>query len=159
MMWNGRNGNALSGAALTEARHPAFYAPMTKMPDPVKAVFETFPKSERVRLSKTRKLLFSITKSSETGPLTETLKWGQPSYLTEVTGAGSTVRLGLYKGQAAVFFNCQTTLVESFRADFPEAFSYVGNRTVLLDAASDEQALGICLARALTYHRDKRRRA
>lgn len=130
-----------------------------KMPDDVKATFDVFPKDQRRLLSKARKLLIESAETAQVGPLTETLKWGQPAYLTEASKAGSTVRLGLHKGQAAVFFNCQTTLVEGFRADFPEAFTYVGNRTVLLEEASDEQALGICLARTLTYHRDKRRRA
>lgn len=129
------------------------------MPDNVKAAYEAFPKEQRTRLSKARKLLLDTAKTAEVGPLAETLKWNQPAYLTEASKAGSTVRLGLHLGQAAVFFNCQTTLVEGFRADFPEAFTYVGNRTVLLDDATDEQALGICLARALTYHRDQRRRA
>lgn len=109
--------------------------------------------------SKAGKLLFDTAKATHVGPLTETLKWNQHAYLTEASKAGSTVRLGLHKGQAAVFFNCQTTLIEGSRADFAEAFACVGNRAVLLDEASDEHALGICMARALTYHRDKRRRA
>ena len=128
------------------------------MPDDVSEVFHAFPKEARKRLTWARAQVFESAAGTEAGVLTETLKWGQPAYLTEATKAGSTVRLGLHQGHAALFFNCQTSLVEGFRADFPEAFTYVGNRAVLLDEKSDAEVLGICLARALTYHRNKRRR-
>ena len=52
------------------------------------------------------------------GPLTETLKWGQPSYLTQESGSGSTVRIDrLKKGDGyAIYFHCQSGLVDEFRA-------------------------------------------
>ena len=134
---------------------------MTKiptMPSDVAFVFNEMPSAARTSLKKARVQIFEVAEGADVGALTETLKWRQPSYLTEASKAGSTVRLALHKGQAAVFFNCQTTLVEGFRADFPEAFTYVGSRALLLTKASDPQALGICLARALTYHRDKQSR-
>ena len=56
------------------------------------------------------------------GPLTETLKWGEPAYLTEATRSGSTVRLGWFRSserECAVLFNCRTTLVDDFRERFP----------------------------------------
>lgn len=105
-----------------------------------------------------RDLVFRVAEDCEAGVLTETLKWGQPSYLTEVSKSGTTIRLGLAGKHPAVFFNCQTTLVEGFRSDFPDAFEYVGNRALILSDSDDDGALGLCLARALTYHRDKRRR-
>jgi len=108
-------------------------------------------------LLKVRSLIFEVAKTHDVGPITETLKWGQPSYLTEETKSGSTIRLGLLKGDAAVFLNCNTTLVDGFRSDFPDAFEYSGNRALLLNSQSDDAALAICLGRALTYHRDKRK--
>jgi hypothetical protein len=56
-----------------------------------------------------------------------------------------------------VYFNCQTTLVESVRAHFGETFTYQGNRALLLDVDKPLPApLAICLAMALTYHRRQR---
>ena len=59
--------------------------------------------------------------------MAETLKWGEPAYLTEVTRSGSTIRLGWNRDatdDCAVLFNCRTTLVETFRERFPGAFRY-----------------------------------
>ncbi len=127
------------------------------MPEDVASVFAGYPAKVRARLEDMRALIFEVAGETGVGPLTETLKWGEPAYLTQATKAGSTVRLGLNKGRPAVFFICHTGLVDGFRADFPKAFSYLGNRGLLLEDAVDRSALAICLARALTYHRDKRR--
>jgi len=128
------------------------------MPANVSDVFATMPEPARRVLMDVRDRIFAIAAETEVGPLTETLKWGQPSYLTEATKAGTTLRLGLTKGgQAAVFFTCHTRLVDGFRADFPDALTYLGNRGIQLDASVDWPALDHCLARALTYHRAKRK--
>lgn len=127
------------------------------MADPVAAAFARFPEAERAALFQTRAMILEVAADTGTGPLTETLKWGEPAYLTEATGAGSTVRLGLVAGRAAILFNCNTSLVAGFAADFPD-LEVSGNRAVLLDGA-DPAVLGLCVARALGYHRDRRRRA
>ena len=115
------------------------------------------PSVERARLLAVRRRVFDLAERAGVGPLTETLKWGEPAYLTEASKSGTTVRLGLSGARAAVFFNCQTRLVGDFRSDFPEAFEYVGNRAVVLSDAVDPAVLDLCLGRALTYHRDKRK--
>ena len=63
--------------------------------------------------------------------------------------------------QYAVYFHCQTDLVETFRELYPTEFSYGGNRSILLNAADDvsEPALRHCVALALTYHLNKRKAA
>lgn len=127
------------------------------MPRDVAEAFERFPDGPRSALLRVRAQVFEMARETGTGPLTETLKWGQPAYLTEKTRHGTTIRLGLVDGAPAVFFNCQTTLVDGFRRDFPDAFAYAGNRALLPGAKADAAALALCLSRALTYHRDKRR--
>lgn len=128
------------------------------MPAEVAVAFEAFPAPVRRRLLEIRGLIF---RSAETldgvGPLTEALRWGEPAYLTEATGAGSTIRLGRTGGReldCAVFFNCQTTLVEEFRDQFADVFRYQKNRAILLDASAPlpEPPLSLCLGMALTYH-------
>jgi hypothetical protein len=91
------------------------------------------------------------------------LKWGQPSYLTVETGSGSTIRIDQVKsvvGQYAVYFHCQTNLIETFRELYPE-LQFSGNRAILLDAseALPEAKLRHCVALALTYHLKKRKEA
>jgi hypothetical protein len=101
-------------------------------------------------------------KSDGVGSLTETLKWDEPAYLTEVTESGSTIRLGRIKASkkdCAVLFNCRTTLVDTFRNQFPEAFAFEKDRAILLRVSGPlpEAPLSICLSIALTYHRRQHR--
>ena len=61
--------------------------------------------------------------------------------------------------QYAVYFHCQTDLVETFRELYPTNCSYGGNRSILLNADDKvpEAALRHCVALALTYHLRKRK--
>jgi hypothetical protein len=98
------------------------------------------------------------------GALQETLKWGQPSYLTAETKSGSTIRIDRVKSAAneyAVYFHCQTDLVETFRELYPTQLRYSGNRSIVLNAADrfPETELRHCVALALTYHLRKRQTA
>ena len=135
-------------------------------PDPaVDAVFDAYPKPLKAKLLALRRLIFDTAKTTEgVGALQETLKWGQPSYLTPETKSGSTIRIDRVKsapGQYAVYFHCQTNLVETFRELYPKEFSYGGNRSILLNAKGEvpEAALRHCVALALTYHLTKRKAA
>lgn len=106
-------------------------------------------------------MIFAVAADCDAGELTETLKWGQPAYLTEVSKAGTTIRLGRHKGYpdcAAMFVNCQTTLVDEFRSLFDDDLHFEGNRAVLIPLAGKlPEALGSCVRLALTYHRRKRK--
>lgn len=108
-----------------------------------------------------RRLVFEVAAQlPDVGALEETLKWGEPAYLTPVSRSGTTIRMD-WKPRSpdvcALYFNCQTTLVETFRSLFPEIFTYEGNRAVLmpLSALLPEEAVKTCIAAALTYHRSK----
>ena len=132
------------------------------MNDDVASAFEAYPAAIRRKLLALRKLIFATAaQNAAIGPLTETLKWGEPAYLTEQTRAGSTIRLG-WKASAptqyALYFNCRTRLVDDFRTRFPE-LQFSGNRALLLDAAEavPTDAVSCCIEMALTYHLAKRR--
>ena len=133
-----------------------------RMPEDVASAFRAYPEAIRERLLLIRALILATAKETEgVGPLNETLKWGEPAYLTEASKSGSTIRLGRPKSSpecAGVFFNCQTTLVFEFRDIFPGVFHYDGNRALLLPVkgAVDEVALRQCFVMALTYHRKRR---
>lgn len=132
------------------------------IPADVAAAFAAFPEPVRAQLLEIRRLIYATAAATDgVGPLTETLKWGEPAYLTEAMGSGSTIRLGRPKspaGMGAVLFNCRTVLVETFRARFPETFVFAGNRAILLDPSVrlPTEHLATCVAMSLTYHRWRR---
>ena len=127
-------------------------------------ILDGYPKPIGTKLQALRKLILDTARTTDgVGALEETLKWGQVSYLTSETGAGSTIRIDQVKSEAnqvAVYFHCQTNLVETFRELYPE-LSYSGNRAILLDAGAPlpKAELGHCLPLALTYHLHKRKGA
>lgn len=131
-------------------------------PDPpfddpnVAAAFAAFPEPERAGLMRLRALIFETAEALDVGALEETLKWGQPAYLTPETKAGTTIRLGRPKtGGFAVYAHCQTTVIPEFRSLFPDDFTYEGNRAIWLTAedALPEEKLSMLISAALTYHR------
>jgi hypothetical protein len=128
----------------------------------VDAIFNAYPNPVRSKLKALRRLIFDTADTTEgVGALEEALKWGQPSYLTAESKSGSTIRIDQVKAEAggyAVYFHCQTDLVETFRELYPE-LRYGGNRSILLDAGEKlpEAALRHCIALALTYHARKRK--
>lgn len=127
----------------------------------IDTVFTGYPPPLRKKLKALRRLILDTArKTSGVGPLEETLKWGQPSYLPAQSGSGTTVRIDGVKGEPdryAMFFHCQTNLVATFRDIYPNELTYEGNRSILfnLDETIDEAALSHCIALALTYHQRK----
>ena len=114
------------------------------------------------KLAAIRKLIFdTAVKTDGVGPIEETLKWGQPSYLTPVSKSGSTIRIDRAKGQddaVALYCHCQTDLVKTFRELYPDEFEYEGNRALIMPASSalPKKELAHCIALALTYHARKK---
>lgn len=130
----------------------------------VQRTFDAWPAPARDRLLAVRELIFATAASTDgVGVLEETLKWGEPAYLTSQSKSGSTIRLG-WKASApiryAIYFKCKTTLVDTFRSMFPHDFIFEGKRALVLEHSSalPSDALAFCIASALTYHRDRDRR-
>jgi hypothetical protein len=128
-------------------------------PPDVASAFDAFPKAVRQQLLRVRSLIFeTAAKLDGVGPIAETLKWGEPAYLTEASGSGSTIRLGWFKSgdePCAVFFNCKTHLVATIRQQFPDDFVFEKNRAIRFSASESlpRAPLTSCLAMALTYHK------
>lgn len=135
---------------------------MVAFQDPaVAAQFEAMPEDVRAPLLQVRALIFEVAAEvSEVGALTETLKWGQPAYVTAETKSGSTLRLGVPKaGGFGVFAHCQTSIISDFREIFPTGFRFDGNRGVLFEPGEEVplEALRLLVHGALTYHVARRR--
>lgn len=127
----------------------------------VAAIFKAYPPSLRTRLMALRELVFdTAARTPGVGRLDETLKWGQPSYLTTESGSGSTVRIdGLKDSDGyAIYFHCQSGLVDQFRAIYPDTFAFEGNRAIVFEAATrvPVRALCHCIGLAFTHHARKK---
>jgi hypothetical protein len=129
----------------------------------VNQIYGAYPKIVRDKLLTIRELIFDLASSNKSiGEIEETIKWGEPSYLTSKTKSGSTIRLGWNASkpeQFAIYFNCKTTLVDSFKEMFGTTFKYAGNRCIWfnLNDQVPMKELSICLSLALTYHLDKKK--
>ncbi|MBT9500479.1 MAG: DUF1801 domain-containing protein [Burkholderiaceae bacterium] len=135
---------------------------MTPFRDPdVEAKFAAYPRAARQRLLELRELVFAVAERTPgVGELEETLKWGEPAYLTK-NGGGSTVRMDWkprHPDQYALYLNCRTTLVETFRTMFPNDFVFEGDRALVLPVtgAAPQDALALCIEASLTYHARQR---
>src|SRR5688572_15773863 len=125
------------------------------IPEAVAEALARYPEPIRLRLLQVRDLIFAVAAETDgVGPLTETLKWGEPAYLTEASKSGTTLRLGVSRSapeQCAVFVNCQTTLIDAFRAHFADDFTFEGQRALIIPATSPlrPEPLALCLRAAL----------
>lgn len=130
----------------------------------VARVFDNYPPPMRRKLMVLRKLIFdTAAATSGVGEIEETLKWGEPAYVTAHGKSGSTLRIGWKKSDPsryAVYFHCRTSLVETFRTMFPGEFRFEGNRAIVFTYSDHvpADALGFCIAAALTYHRNQPKR-
>jgi hypothetical protein len=132
---------------------------MELISDPkVKEVFDRYPKSVRKQMLKLRALILN-TASEIDGleKLEETLKWGEPSYLTKY---GSTVRIDWkVKNPAAyaIYFKCTSSLVETFKIIYKDNFQFDGKRAIIfqLHDKIPETELKHCVSLALRYHKVK----
>lgn len=133
---------------------------MTKIDNrAVAAAFHDYPSGVRQHLLRLREIVLDVANSHEwIGAVEETLKWGEPSYLVK---GGSTIRLGAPKSSAehfAMYFNCNTKLVDTFRELYSDTLEFEGNRAIVFTVGEpiDTQALRHCVELALRYHHVKK---
>ncbi len=123
------------------------------------AVFATYPDAVRDALLVLRRLIFDTADGIEgVGAIEETVKWGQPSYLTSQTRSGSTIRIAPTSPDSAhdyaMYFICRTNLVPTFYTLFGDVFTYEKDRALLFRVGESlpTNELRECVAMALTYH-------
>lgn len=132
---------------------------MELISDPkVKSVFNQYPDSVKTQLLNLRELVLNTaTNIDGLEKLEETLKWGEPSYLTK---HGSTVRMDWKKKnpeQFAIYFKCTSRLVETFKTLYKDKFEFEGKRAIVfqLHETIPKTELKHCISLALTYHKIK----
>jgi hypothetical protein len=127
----------------------------------VAAVFDAYSAELRLALMQLRALVFeTAAEVPEAGPVEETLRWGQLSYLTLRSKSGTTIRFDAddsYGGSFALYVNCQTSLVDEWRERYPE-MTYGGTRSVHFKLGNElpREQLRHMVAMALTYHSRKK---
>lgn len=142
----------------------ATIAALPSPPPDVAAALGACPRAARASVTALRALIFeTAAELSEVGTLTETLKWGQPSYLTQASKSGTTIRLGWDEdgGAISLFVHCQTSLVDTWRQRYGNELIFVGNREISIPTDTDlpRASLQHCIAMALTYHSRKGQKA
>lgn len=121
-------------------------------------VFKQYPKNVKQHLVYLRSLIINVASGIKgLTMLEETLKWGEPSYLTKY---GSTIRMNWKKDkpdQYAIYFKCTSKLVPTFKTLFLDKFIFEGKRAIVfkLDENIPEPELRKCITMALTYHKVK----
>lgn len=124
----------------------------------VKEVFDQYPDSVKTQLLQLRELVLNTASEIEgLEKLEETLKWGEPSFLTKY---GSTLRMDWKKKkpeQFALYFKCTSKLVETFKILYNNKLKFEGTRAIVfnLDERIPERELKHCIKLALTYHKVK----
>jgi len=115
--------------------------------------FSAYPQDMQKRLLFLRQLIFDCTDKK----IEETLKWGEPSYLCT---QGSTIRIDYkeqHPHQYAMYFNCKSKLIDTFKEVYPDEFMFEGNRAIVFEADQNINisALRNCIGLALNYHQVK----
>lgn len=123
----------------------------------VKSVFNAYPDSVRDKLLNLRRLILEVANEIEGVNLEETLKWGEPSYLTK---NGSTIRLDWKKKRPehyAMYFKCTSKLVSTFKIVYNDLFDFESTRAIVfqLNDKVPEVELKNCIRAGLTYHKVK----
>ncbi len=124
----------------------------------VKDVFKNYPKAVQNKLGQLRELVLSTAAEIEgLEQLEETLKWGEPSYLTKY---GSTVRIDWKEKnpeQFAIYFKCTSKLVPTFKKIYNDKFKFESDRAIVfnLNEKIPEAELKHCITLALNYHKLK----
>ncbi|HTO53661.1 MAG TPA: DUF1801 domain-containing protein [Myxococcota bacterium] len=134
---------------------------MKRFRDPeVAAVFAGYPAAPRKKLLALRELIFTTAaRTKGVGPLEESLRWGEPAYLTSETKSGSTIRIDWKPkrpDEIAIYFHCRSGLVGTFRRLYPK-LRFEGNRALVFGAGERLPAAEVsrCVALALTHHQRK----
>ena len=126
------------------------------MPSDFETRLEAIDRPRQAMLRRLRQLVLETAAGTQgVGDITECLKWGQPSFVTENPKSGSTIRIDAVRDRpdaVAMYFICTSGLVERFREQYPDTFNYEGNRALVFRVKDDlpEAELSHCIAMALT---------
>ncbi|KJD32108.1 hypothetical protein PK35_11765 [Tamlana nanhaiensis] len=124
----------------------------------VTEIFNNYPPQVKLKMDALRALVLNTADNVEgLEKLEETLKWNEPSYVTK---HGSTLRIDWKPkapNQYAMYFQCTSQLVSTFKIIYKGVFKFEGNRAIIfnLNETIPVTELKHCITLALTYHKIK----
>lgn len=123
----------------------------------VDAIFANYPETVQEKMQYLRSLVIETAEEKGVDELEETLKWGEPSFVTK---NGSTLRMDWKEkspDQYAMYFQCTSRMVHTFRIVFNNIFQYEGNRAIVfqLNQKIPVAELKECIRASLMYHKVK----
>lgn len=124
----------------------------------VDSVFANYPDFVRDKMQYLRKLVIEMAEEmKDVTVLEETLKWGEPSFITK---NGSTLRMDWKEktpDQYAMYFQCTSRLIDTFRLTYDHKFQFEGKRAIVfrLNQKIPELELKECVKASLNYHKVK----
>ncbi|MCH9632679.1 MAG: hypothetical protein S4CHLAM6_10170 [Chlamydiae bacterium] len=127
----------------------------------VSEIFDSYPPIFRKKLLFLRNLILKIAKEDpRIGSIDETVRWGEPSYLTSETKSGSIIRIHWRASKPkeyAMYFHCGTTLISDFRKKYSKELCFGGNRSIIFQEVDKvpTKIISACIKMALTYNLNK----
>lgn len=124
----------------------------------VDTIFANYPDFVRDQMQYLRELIIETAEEmDDVAALEETLKWGEPSFVTK---NGSTLRMDWKEKtpyQYAMYFQCTSRLVDTFKLVFDHKFRFEGKRAIVfqLNEKIPEPELKECIKASLHYHNVK----
>lgn len=121
------------------------------------AKMASYPDHIRPKMDALRNLIWETAEELNIPHLEETLKWGEPSFLTK---KGSTLRMDWKEKSPekyALYFKCTSKLVPTFISIFGDLFTYETTRAISfnLNDTIPVEELKICIGMTLRYHEVK----
>ena len=127
----------------------------------VKQKFNSYPKHIKMKMESLRSLIFEVARTTAgVGEIEETLKWGEPAYLTTKPKSGTTIRIDWKPkspDQIGMYVNCNTNLIGTFKTLFADELKFEGNRAIVfpVNKPAPKKQLTVCIKMALCYHLNK----
>ena len=91
--------------------------------------FDSYPDHVRELMLGLRDLILDV--ASKDGSVSESLKWGEPSYVSK---DGTPIRIDWKEKspeQYAMYFNCQSKMIPTVKEIFGDVFEYEGTRAIV----------------------------
>ena len=126
----------------------------------LKDTYDAWPQAAQEKMRLLRDMIYETAAETDVGPVSETLKWGQPSFVPRTAKTGSPLRLGYVAGAenpCRLYVHCATNLVDQFKQRFADVLQFEKNRAICLPqtGAWPDAELRHCIGLALTYHQSK----
>lgn len=123
----------------------------------IKKTYYRFPKEMRKKMLEVRDIIFEVGKNNDKiGKITETLKWGEPTYQANNSKDGSPIKITHKKSinnNFSIYIISSTNLIDMFKELYPKTFYFNGNREIIIntDRKIPRKEISHCIELALRY--------